>query len=242
MRDYAAKKLTPAQHKVMREGDMEQPYFGKHWDTFEDGTYACASCGTKLFSSNDKIDSRDGWPTFTRPINENDIEFKSGMTPDGSVQIRCKKCHGNLGAVVGVNKYRIYSVALDFEETPDIEIELPDDKNEEDTDEKKNGDDLATTLKNSAGWIGGALLGAILGASGAYLVCQNFCSPAAGAATTTPSLIATSTPVATSTSATPSTTTPRATSSVQATPASIQGRDVTSSSTPSALDSGSSTQ
>ena len=197
-------------------------------------TYVCASCKTPLFSLRDKIAPLDGWPTFRKPIDENDIEFKSGPSSDGSVDIRCKKCRSHLGTVVGQNQYRIYSVALDLEKAPSIEIELPDGENDENAKEKNGETDIVTKLKSAAGFIGGAILGGIVGASVAYLICQNFCAPTTGTLATTTPAIATSTPA----TSTPNTT-PRATSSLEATSASTQSPDI-STSTPDTLDSGSS--
>src|SRR6056297_2065806 len=35
---------------------------------YDPGTYVCAACYLPLFASEDKFDSRTGWPSFTRPI------------------------------------------------------------------------------------------------------------------------------------------------------------------------------
>lgn len=109
-------KLSPAQVSVMLHRVTEPPYFGKFWDHFEAGTYRCAACDTALFASEEKFDSKTGWPSFRRPINERDLQFKSEAGPDDKVEIRCKRCKGHLGYVIsGENPYyRINSVCLIF--------------------------------------------------------------------------------------------------------------------------------
>jgi peptide-methionine (R)-S-oxide reductase len=126
-------KLSPAQVSVMRHKVTEPPYFGKYWDHFAAGVYRCAACDTSLFSSADKFDSKTGWPTFKRPINERDVQFKNETGPDDKVEIRCKKCKSHLGYVISAENpyYRINSVCLDFRpETPAAPAIATDAKNE----------------------------------------------------------------------------------------------------------------
>ncbi len=113
-------KLSPAQVSVMRHKVTEPPYFGKYWDHFEPGSYACAACGTALFSSDDKFDSKTGWPSFKRPISESRLQFKNLSGPDDKVEVRCKKCKSHLGFIIASadSYYRINSVALSFERSP----------------------------------------------------------------------------------------------------------------------------
>jgi peptide-methionine (R)-S-oxide reductase len=113
-------KLSPAQVSVMLHRVTEPPYFGKFWDHFEAGTYRCAACDTALFSSDEKFDSRTGWPSFKKPIHERDLQFKSEAGPDDKVELRCKKCKGHLGYVISGETpyYRINSVCLQFEPRP----------------------------------------------------------------------------------------------------------------------------
>ena len=58
-------RLTPLQYRVTREGGTEQAFTGLYWNTKDEGSYDCICCGTTLFVSDDKYDSRSGWPSFT---------------------------------------------------------------------------------------------------------------------------------------------------------------------------------
>lgn len=92
--------LTPEQYKVMREKGTEKPFSGKYWDSKEEGTYKCASCGAALFSSDTKFDSGTGWPSFDSVISNENIETREdndlGMT---RTEVLCKKCGAHLGHV-----------------------------------------------------------------------------------------------------------------------------------------------
>lgn len=109
-------KLSPAQVSVMLHKVTEPPYFGKYWDHVDAGVYRCAACDTPLFSSDEKFDSKTGWPSFKKPINEKDLQFKGETGPDDKVEIRCKKCKSHLGYVIAGEHpyYRINSVCLHF--------------------------------------------------------------------------------------------------------------------------------
>jgi peptide-methionine (R)-S-oxide reductase len=114
-------KLTPMQYAVLREGQTERAFTGAYWSTKEDGTYACAGCGTELFTSADKFDSGCGWPSYTRAMAEGRITERTD-TSHGMVrtEVLCAKCGGHLGhlfddgpAPTGA-RYCINSASLNF--------------------------------------------------------------------------------------------------------------------------------
>lgn len=118
--DEWRKVLTPEQYKIMREKGTEAPFSGKFVDTHEAGTFMCAACGQKLFSSDTKFDSGTGWPSFTDPVNLENIELKEdnahGMT---RTEVTCKRCGSHLGHVFddgpsdkGGKRYCINSACL----------------------------------------------------------------------------------------------------------------------------------
>jgi peptide-methionine (R)-S-oxide reductase len=117
-------KLSPAQVSVMRHKVTEAPYFGRYWDFFERGMYGCAACGTDLFSSDEKFDSKTGWPSFRKPIADSRLQFKNVAGQQDKIEVRCKKCKSHLGFVINTAEtyYRMNSVALIFkkEEQPVI--------------------------------------------------------------------------------------------------------------------------
>ena len=115
------KILTSEQFVVCRKKGTERAFTGIYWDTKDSGTYKCSCCGTELFSSDTKFDSGTGWPSFFKPLDEENIEFVEdssfGMK---RVEVNCKNCGSHLGHVFddGPNptnmRYCINSVSLDL--------------------------------------------------------------------------------------------------------------------------------
>ena len=68
-------RLTPEQYAVLRRKATEPPFAGKYVHTKEDGIYRCAACGAELFRSDTKFDSHSGWPSFTEPVNTENVEL-----------------------------------------------------------------------------------------------------------------------------------------------------------------------
>ncbi|RUS15816.1 Mss4-like protein [Jimgerdemannia flammicorona] len=56
--------LTPSQFKVIRGKGTEPAGTGEYNKHKAVGTYACAACGTPLYTSSHKFDSGCGWPAF----------------------------------------------------------------------------------------------------------------------------------------------------------------------------------
>ena len=71
------KKLTPLQYDVTQKDATEPPFRNEYWDNHEAGIYVDVVSGEPLFSSLDKFESGTGWPSFTRPIEPENVKTKS---------------------------------------------------------------------------------------------------------------------------------------------------------------------
>ena len=93
-------ELSNQQCFVLFEKGTERPFSHPYNDNKEEGVYACAACGTPLFSSDHKFDSGTGWPSFFKPVNDQNVEEivdrSHGMA---RTEVVCKTCGGHLGHV-----------------------------------------------------------------------------------------------------------------------------------------------
>ena len=70
-------KLTPEQYQVTQHEGTERPFQNAYWDNHEAGIYVDVVSGEPLFSSIDKYDSGTGWPSFTKPLEPDNIHTKT---------------------------------------------------------------------------------------------------------------------------------------------------------------------
>lgn len=93
-------QLTPDQFAVTRQKATERPFSGEYEKTTAPGTYRCVCCGEALFESDAKFDAGCGWPSFTRPIEENHVAEETDRS-HGMVrtEVLCAKCDAHLGHV-----------------------------------------------------------------------------------------------------------------------------------------------
>ncbi|MBI2640713.1 MAG: peptide-methionine (R)-S-oxide reductase MsrB [Candidatus Sungbacteria bacterium] len=95
-----AGELDPELHRVAREKGTEAPFSGKYVNTHDKGMYKCAICGAELFSSDTKFDSGTGWPSFSEPVNLENIELREDLSQGvRRTEVLCKKCGAHLGHV-----------------------------------------------------------------------------------------------------------------------------------------------
>jgi peptide methionine sulfoxide reductase msrA/msrB len=90
--------LSPLQYKVARQDGTEPPFNNEYWDNHEAGIYVDIVSGEPLFSSTDKFDSGTGWPSFTRPLQpDNIIEKKDTRFFMVRTEVRSKHADSHLG-------------------------------------------------------------------------------------------------------------------------------------------------
>ena len=73
----AVSRLTDDQYRVTQRDGTEPAFANEDWDNHEPGLYVDVVSGQPLFSSTDKFDSGTGWPSFTRPIEDDAVTTKS---------------------------------------------------------------------------------------------------------------------------------------------------------------------
>jgi len=94
------KKLSPIQYQVTQQEGTERPFSNEYWNNKHPGIYVDVVSGEPLFSSLDKYDSGTGWPSFTQPLEPENIvshtDYKLFMA---RTEVRSKNADSHLGHV-----------------------------------------------------------------------------------------------------------------------------------------------
>lgn len=92
------KQLTPLQYEVTQREGTERAFANEYWNNKEAGIYVDVVSGEPLFSSLDKYDSGTGWPSFTKPLETDNIathtDYKLFMA---RTEVRSKHGDSHLG-------------------------------------------------------------------------------------------------------------------------------------------------
>ena len=93
-------KLTPEQYKVTQQEGTERPFANAYWNNKQAGIYVDLVSGEPLFSSLDKYDSGTGWPSFTQPLEAENIATHTDRKLFMSrTEVRSKHADSHLGHV-----------------------------------------------------------------------------------------------------------------------------------------------
>ena len=115
------RELSPEQYLVTRQNGTETPFRNAYWDNKRPGIYVDIITHEPLFSSTDKFDNGIGWPSFTKPLEPENvvqkIDQRFNMT---RTQLVAKKSQSHLGHLfndgpppTGLN-YQVNSAAFHF--------------------------------------------------------------------------------------------------------------------------------
>jgi methionine-R-sulfoxide reductase len=70
-------KLSAEQYKVTQQEGTERPFANAYWNNKQAGIYVDVVSGEPLFSSLDKYDSGTGWPSFTQPLEPENVATRT---------------------------------------------------------------------------------------------------------------------------------------------------------------------
>lgn len=125
------KKLSDLEYRITQESGTERPFTHEYNDNNEEGIYVDIVSGEPLFSSNDKFDAGCGWPSFTKPLeNEHIIENRDLSHGMIRTEVRSRYGDSHLGHVFpdgprdkGGLRYCINGASLRFIKKEDMEKE-----------------------------------------------------------------------------------------------------------------------
>lgn len=122
--------LTPEQYHVTQQCGTEPPFQNEFWDNKAEGLYVDVVSGEPLFASIHKFDSGTGWPSFTKPVRQENINFKKENDMWQRIEVRSAQGDSHLGHVfedgpreAGGLRYCINSAALRFIPLAELEKE-----------------------------------------------------------------------------------------------------------------------
>jgi peptide-methionine (R)-S-oxide reductase len=93
------KQLSPAAYRVLRQDDTERAFSSPLDKEKRKGTFVCAGCSQRLFSSAHKYDSGTGWPSFYQPLSGAVGTATDNKLGYARTEVHCSNCGGHLGHV-----------------------------------------------------------------------------------------------------------------------------------------------
>jgi len=123
-------RLSSMQFKVTQQDGTEPAFDNAYWDNKQEGIYVDIVSGEPLFCSRHKFESGTGWPSFTRPLEPDNIVTREDRSLFGTrIEVRSKQADSHLGHVFDDGpeptgkRYCMNSAALRFIPKEDLEKE-----------------------------------------------------------------------------------------------------------------------
>jgi peptide-methionine (R)-S-oxide reductase len=127
----AISQLSPEQYRVTQRDGTERPFQNAYWDNKEPGIYVDVVSGEPLFASIHKFESGTGWPSFTKPLESENVVENTDVS-HGMTRTEVRSTHGDshLGHLFpdgpreeGGLRYCINSASLRFIPLDELESE-----------------------------------------------------------------------------------------------------------------------
>lgn len=127
----AVASLTPEQYRVTQQSGTERPGTGPLLNNKQPGIYVDIVSGEPLFASAEKYESGCGWPSFTKPLEPDNVaELRDASLGMVRIEVRSKHGDSHLGHVFndgprdrGGLRYCINSASLRFVHRDDMEAQ-----------------------------------------------------------------------------------------------------------------------
>lgn len=99
-KDHEKRKLSSLQYNVTQNAATEPPFSSKLNDNYKKGLYVDIVSGEPLFLSSSKFNSGCGWPSFSSPIDKNNIEYVKDISHNMErIEVKSKIANSHLGHV-----------------------------------------------------------------------------------------------------------------------------------------------
>ena len=98
--DEIKEMLSDRAYDVTQLAGTEPAFKNEYYDNHDRGIYVDIVTGEPLFSSSDKFESGTGWPSFTKPLDENTVRtLRDSSLGMRRTEVRSRAGNSHLGHV-----------------------------------------------------------------------------------------------------------------------------------------------